>query len=160
MRSQRRYLKGLIDDIDDADDKYWLIRDAVDAVDVYIDCMQSSTLQSVQSLVSISHANSDRGAPCERRGSFEGLPAGELTAWRLRFMIEKKSWRRRVAGWSNWNGMAGEIWCPTLRGTPTFIGLYGALASYCLIILLSYCPIILLSYYLNCPIVLLSDYII
>jgi hypothetical protein len=59
MRSQRRYLKGLIDDIDDADDKYWLIRDAVDAVDVYIDCMQSSTLQNVQSLVSISHANSD-----------------------------------------------------------------------------------------------------
>ena len=50
MRSQRRYLEGLIDDIDDA----------VDAVDVYVDCMQSSTLQSVQSLVSISHANSDR----------------------------------------------------------------------------------------------------
>ena len=47
MRSQRRYLKGLIDDIDDADNKYYLIRDAVDAVYVYIDCMQSSTLQSV-----------------------------------------------------------------------------------------------------------------
>ena len=59
MRSQRKYLEGLIDDIDDADDEYWLIRDAADAVDVYIDCMQSSTLQSVQSLVSISHANSD-----------------------------------------------------------------------------------------------------
>ena len=37
-----------------------MIRDAVDAVDVYLDCMQSSTLQSVQSLVSISHANSDK----------------------------------------------------------------------------------------------------
>ena len=36
-----------------------MIRDAADAVDVYLDCMQSSTLQSVQSLVSISHANSD-----------------------------------------------------------------------------------------------------
>ena len=59
MRSQRSYLEGLIDDRDDADDEYWLIRDAVDAVDVYLDCMQSSTLQSVQSLVSISHANSD-----------------------------------------------------------------------------------------------------
>ena len=59
MRLQRRYLKGLINDIDDVDDEYWLIRDAVDAVDVYIDCKQGSTLQSVQSLVSISHANSD-----------------------------------------------------------------------------------------------------
>ena len=52
----------------------------------------------------------------------------------------------------------GEIWCPTLGGTPTFIGLYGALASYCLIVLLSYYPIVLLSYYLifqffNYPIV-------
>jgi hypothetical protein len=42
----------------------------------------------------------------------------------------------------------GEIWCPTLGETPTFIGLYGALASYYLIILLSYYPIILLSFYL------------
>jgi hypothetical protein len=41
MRSQWRYLKGLIDDRDDADDEYWLIRDAVDAVDVYIDCSVS-----------------------------------------------------------------------------------------------------------------------
>ena len=55
-----------------------------------------------------------------------------------------------------------------LRGTPIFIGLYGALASYYLIILLSYYliillsyyPIILLSYYLNYPIVLLSNYVI
>ena len=62
MRSQRRYRKGLINDIDDADDEYWLIRNAADAVDVYVDCMQSSTLQSVQSLVSISHANSDMPA--------------------------------------------------------------------------------------------------
>ena len=54
--------------------------------------------------------------------------------------------------------MVGEIWYPTLGGTPTFIGLYGALASYYLIILLSYYPIILLSYYLNYPIVLLSYY--
>jgi hypothetical protein len=38
MRSQRRYLEGLIDDRDDADDEYSLIRDAVDAVDVYLDC--------------------------------------------------------------------------------------------------------------------------
>jgi hypothetical protein len=52
-------------------------------------------------------------------------------------------------------GIVGEIWCPTLGGTPTFIGLYGALASYYFIILLSHCPIILLSYY---PIVLLSYY--
>ena len=43
MRSQRRYLEGLIDDIDDADDEYLLIRDAVDAVDVYIDCMRTSS---------------------------------------------------------------------------------------------------------------------
>ena len=56
--------------------------------------------------------------------------------------------------------MVGEIWCPTLRGTPTFIGLYRALASYYLIILLSYYPIILLSYYLNYPIILLSNYVI
>jgi hypothetical protein len=42
----------------------------------------------------------------------------------------------------------GEIWYPTLGGTPTFIGLYRALASYYLIVLLSHCPIILLSYYL------------
>ena len=54
----------------------------------------------------------------------------------------------------------GEIWYPTLGGTPTFIGLYGALASYYLIILLSYYPIIFLSYYLNCPIILLSNYTI
>jgi hypothetical protein len=47
----------------------------------------------------------------------------------------------------------GEIWYPTLGGTPTFIGLYRALASYYLIILLSYYPIILLSYY---PIIFLS----
>ena len=52
--SQRSYLEGSIDDRDDADDEYWLIRDAVDAVDVCLDCMQSSTLQCVQSLVSIS----------------------------------------------------------------------------------------------------------
>jgi hypothetical protein len=45
-------------------------------------------------------------------------------------------------------GIVGEIWYPTLGGTPTFIGLYGALASYYLIILLSYYPIIPLSYYL------------
>ena len=51
----------------------------------------------------------------------------------------------------------GEIWCPTLGGTPTFIGLYGALASYYLIILLSYYPIILLYYY---SIILLSYYLI
>ena len=42
----------------------------------------------------------------------------------------------------------GEIYCPTLGGTPTFIGLYGALASNYLIVLLSYYPIILLSFYL------------
>ena len=55
MRSQRRYLEGLIDDIDDADDEYLLIRDAVDAVDVYIDCMRTSSSQCVQSLVSTSY---------------------------------------------------------------------------------------------------------
>ena len=62
----------------------------------------------------------------------------------------------------------GEIWYPTLGGTPTFIGLYGALASYYLIISLFYYRIIFLSYYLNYtiillsyyPIVLLSDYVI
>jgi len=54
MGSQRSYLEGLIDDRDDADDEYWLVRDVVDAVDVYVDCMQSSTLQCVQSLVSTS----------------------------------------------------------------------------------------------------------
>jgi hypothetical protein len=32
---------GSIDDRDDADDEYWLIRDAVDAVDVYLDCSVS-----------------------------------------------------------------------------------------------------------------------
>ena len=37
IRSQRSSLEGLIDDRDDADDEYWLIRDAVDAVDVYLD---------------------------------------------------------------------------------------------------------------------------
>ena len=63
------------------------------------------------------------------------------------------------------NGMVGEIWYPTLGETPTFIGLYRALVSYYLIILLSYCLIILLSYYLfillfNYPIILLSNYII
>jgi hypothetical protein len=52
-------------------------------------------------------------------------------------------------------GTAGEIWCPTLGGTPTFIGLYGALASYYLIILLSYYLFILLFNYL---IILLSYY--
>jgi hypothetical protein len=46
-------------------------------------------------------------------------------------------------------GTAGEIWCPTLGGTYTFIGLYRALASYCLIVLLSYYPIIPLSNYIN-----------
>ena len=59
MGSQRSYLEGLIDDRDDADDEYSLIRDAVDAVDVYLDCMQSSTLQCIQSLVSIPSANSN-----------------------------------------------------------------------------------------------------
>ena len=39
MRSQRRYLKGLIDDIDDVDDEYLLIRNVVDAVDVHVDYM-------------------------------------------------------------------------------------------------------------------------
>ena len=51
--------------------------------------------------------------------------------------------------------MGREIWCLTLGRTPTFIGLYGALASYYLIILLSYYLIILLSYY---PIILLYYY--
>jgi hypothetical protein len=54
MRSQRSYLEGLIDDRDDADDEYCLIRDAVDAVDVYVDCMRTSSSQCVQSLVSTS----------------------------------------------------------------------------------------------------------
>ena len=53
--------------------------------------------------------------------------------------------------------MGREIWCPTLGRTPTFIGLYGALASYYLIILLFYYLIILLFDY---PIILLSNYII
>ena len=39
MGPQPRYLEGLIDDRDDADDEYSLIRDAVDAVDVYLDCL-------------------------------------------------------------------------------------------------------------------------
>ena len=61
--------------------------------------------------------------------------------------------------------MVGEIWCPTLGGTSTFIGLYGALVSYCPIILLSYCPIVLLSYYpivllFYCLIILVSYYLI
>jgi len=47
MGSQRSYLKDLIDDRDDADDEYWLIRDAVD-------CMRTSSSQCVQSLVSTS----------------------------------------------------------------------------------------------------------
>ena len=52
----------------------------------------------------------------------------------------------------------GEIWCPTLGGTPTFIGFYGALAFYCpIIVLLSYCLIVLLFNYF---IVLLSDCIV
>ena len=54
MGSQRSYLEDQIDDRDDADDEYWLIRDAVDAVDVYIDCMRTSSSQCVQSLVSTS----------------------------------------------------------------------------------------------------------
>ena len=55
MGSQRSYLEDQIDDRDDADDdEYWLIRDAVDAVDVYVDCMRTSSSQCVQSLVSIS----------------------------------------------------------------------------------------------------------
>jgi len=54
MGLQRSYLKGSIDNRDDADDKYWLIRDAVDTVDVYIDCMRTSSSQCVQSLVSTS----------------------------------------------------------------------------------------------------------
>ena len=49
----------------------------------------------------------------------------------------------------------GEIWCLTLGGTPTFIGLYRALVFYYLIILLFYCLIVLLFY---CFIVLLFDY--
>ena len=53
--------------------------------------------------------------------------------------------------------MAGEIWCPTLGGTPAFIDLPTTLVFYYSIILLSYCPIILLSYY---PIILLSYYFI
>ena len=53
MRLQRRYLEGLIDDIDDADDEYWLIC-VVDAVDVYLACMRTSSSQDVQSLVSAS----------------------------------------------------------------------------------------------------------
>ena len=36
-----------------------MIRDAVDVVNVYVDYMQSSTLQHIQSLVSIPSANSD-----------------------------------------------------------------------------------------------------
>ena len=51
MGSQRSYIEGVIDD---ADDKYWLIRDTVDAVDVYVDCMRTSSSQCVQSLVSTS----------------------------------------------------------------------------------------------------------
>jgi len=47
IRSQRRCLEGLFDDRDDADDEYWLIRDAVDAVDFYVDYMQSLTSQCV-----------------------------------------------------------------------------------------------------------------
>ena len=43
--------------------------------------------------------------------------------------------------------MVGEIWYPTLGGTSTFIGLYGALVFYYLIILLFDCPIVPLS---NC----------
>jgi hypothetical protein len=54
MRSQRSYLEGLIDNRDDADDEYCLIRDAVDAVNVYVDCMRTSSSQCVQSLVSTS----------------------------------------------------------------------------------------------------------
>ena len=38
-RSQRSYLEGSIDDKDDVDDEYWLIYDAVDAVDVCLNCM-------------------------------------------------------------------------------------------------------------------------
>ena len=55
------------------------------------------------------------------------------------------------------DGAAGGNLVSYLRGTPTFIGLYGALASYYIIMLLSYYPIILLSYYL---IILLSYYLI
>ena len=47
IRSQRRCLEGLFNDRDDADDEYWLIRDAVDAVYVYIDCLQTLTSQRV-----------------------------------------------------------------------------------------------------------------
>jgi len=54
MGSQRSYLEDQIDDRDDADDEYLLIRDAVDAVDVYIDCIRTSSSQCVQSLVSTS----------------------------------------------------------------------------------------------------------
>ena len=51
----------------------------------------------------------------------------------------------------------GEIWCPTLRGTSTFIGFYRALVFYYLIILLFYYFIILLF---DCPIVPLSNCVI
>ena len=53
--------------------------------------------------------------------------------------------------------MVGEIWCPTLGGTFTFIGLYGVLVFYYFIILLSYYFIILLF---NYPIVLLSECVV
>ena len=48
MGSQRSYLKGLIDD-----------RDAVDAVDVYIDCMQSFGLVICPELSQHLSLNSD-----------------------------------------------------------------------------------------------------
>jgi hypothetical protein len=51
MGSQRSYLEGVINDVDD---EYWLIRDVVDAVDIYIDCMRTLSSQCVQSLVSTS----------------------------------------------------------------------------------------------------------
>jgi len=54
MGSQRSYLKDLINDRDDADDEYSLIRNAVDAVNVYIDYMRTSSSQYIQSLVSTS----------------------------------------------------------------------------------------------------------
>ena len=53
------------------------------------------------------------------------------------------------------DGAVGGNLVSYLRGDSYLIGLYRALASYYLIILLSYYPIIFLSYY---PIILLSYY--
>jgi hypothetical protein len=64
-------------------------------------------------------------------------------------VIKKASYKLIKLKWDR-NSTVGEIWCPTLGGTSTFISLYRALASYYIIILLSYYLIILLfklSYY-------------